>query len=320
MLAKRPFGKTGLQVSPITFGAWSIGGPATLGGVQVGWSGVNDNDSLDALAAAFDAGINTYDTADAYANGHSESLLGQAFKSKRDNVILSSKVGLVDAALSGGAGLKLDFSPQHITEGCEASLKRLQTDYLDIYLLHLVLDNHPLREETKKALESLKAAGKIRHFGVSVQFPHQAAEQLDKNFGDSMMIEYSPLKRKTVPEILDRAKTQGVGVITRGALEKGLLSAKYHPGHRFPKDDVRSRIPADYIDRTLKNVQTLNAQAKKEGWSLLGMSLAFQLAQPGCGTISLGLKTRQQVAENVAALNEKHTYNWPQITAALQAI
>src|ERR1700750_3124579 len=95
-LEKRPFGKTGLMVSPLTFGAWSIGGPAEMGGKQIGWSGVNDDDSIDALKAAYDAGINLYDTADAYARGHSEQLLGRAFSKLRDKVLISSKVGMVD--------------------------------------------------------------------------------------------------------------------------------------------------------------------------------------------------------------------------------
>jgi aryl-alcohol dehydrogenase-like predicted oxidoreductase len=315
MLNKRPFGNTGLMVSPITFGAWSIGGPAELGGVQVGWSGVKDEESLDALNAAFDAGINLYDTADAYGNGHSENLLGEAFKNRRDKVIISSKVGLVD---SGGQGLRLDFSAKHIKEGCEGSLKRLRTDYLDIYLLHLVLDKVPLTDEAKGALEDLKAAGKIRHYGVSVQFPHQGTEQLDKNFGDSMMIEYSPLKRKGVVEVLDAAKSRGVGVITRGALEKGLLSGKYKVGQRFDKQDVRSRLQGEYIDRLLRNVEKLKQRAATEGWTLLGMALAFQLAQAGCSTITVGLKTRRQVEEMVKAVNEEQAYNWPEIISELE--
>jgi myo-inositol catabolism protein IolS len=216
------------------------------------------------------------------------------------------------------AGLKLDFSAGHLVEACEASLKRLQTDYLDIYLLHLILDKHPLADETRTALEGLKRTGKVRHFGVSVQFPHQAAEQLEKGFGDSMMIEYSPLKRKGVVEILDRAKAQGMGVITRGALEKGLLSGKYAVGHRFDKQDVRTRIPGEYIDRLLGNVQKLKARAAKEGWSLLGVALAFQLAQPGCSTITIGLKTRKQVEENVKALAETRAHDWNQIISELE--
>src|SRR5688572_7424580 len=98
ILTKRPFGRTGLLVSPLTFGAWSIGGPAEMGGKQIGWVGVNDDDSVDALLAAYDAGVSLFDTADAYGRGHSERLLGRAFGAgaKRDRVLISSKAGMVD--------------------------------------------------------------------------------------------------------------------------------------------------------------------------------------------------------------------------------
>lgn len=309
-MEKRPFGNTGLMVSPLTFGAWSIGGPAEMGGKQVGWSGVNDNDSLDALKAAFDAGINLYDTADAYGRGHSEELLGQAFAGGlREKVLISSKAGMVDNA----DGFKLDFSRQHLTQACEGSLRRLRTDRLDIYLLHLTIDGYPLTDDIRTTLDSLKSAGKIRHYGVSVQFPHQGMEQLDKNFGDSMMIEYSPLKREGVEEVLTRAPKQGVGVITRGALEKGLLSGKYLPGHRFDPQDVRSRIPGEQIDRVLRGVKKL-----KPTTDLLAMALQFQLAHPGCSTITVGMKTRRQVEENLAAVSAHANFDWRKIIATLE--
>src|SRR5687767_2480317 len=113
MIEKRHFGKTGLMVSPLTFGAWSIGGPAEMNGKQIGWSGVNAADSIDALNAAYDSGINLYDTADAYGRRHSQTLLGRAFAGAiRDNILISSKVGMVDDP----AGFKLDFSRTHITQ------------------------------------------------------------------------------------------------------------------------------------------------------------------------------------------------------------
>src|SRR5678816_1484510 len=152
MLEKRPFGTTGLMVAPLTFGAWSIGGPAEMGGKQIGWSGVNDADSIDALKAAHDAGIDLFDTADAYGRGHSEILLGRAFKAMRDKVLISSKAGMVDDP----GGFKLDFSRKHLLEACEASLRRLQTDYLDIYLLHMVVDGYPLTDDIHMTLYNLK--------------------------------------------------------------------------------------------------------------------------------------------------------------------
>ena len=310
MLEKRPFGNTGLHVAPLTFGAWSIGGPAEMGGKQIGWSGVNDADSIDALKAALDAGVNLFDTADAYGRGHSETLLGRAFKGMREKVLISSKAGMVDDP----AGFKLDFSRRHLTEACEGSLRRLGTDYLDIYLLHMVIDGHPLTDDIRAILDDLRRAGKIRHYGVSVQFPHQGMEQLDKRFGDSMMIEYSPLKRAGVEDVLSRAKQLGVGVITRGALEKGLLSGKYRPGQRFDAQDVRSRIPAEQIDRILAGALKIKAA----GIDLLAMAMQFQLAHPGCSTITVGMKTRRQVDENVAAVRAIAQFDWPGIIATLE--
>src|SRR4051794_15512551 len=183
MLQRRPFGKTDLTVAPLTFGAWSIGGPAQMGGKQIGWSGVDDASSIDALQAAHDAGINLYDTADAYGRGHSESLIAAALKPHRDKILISTKAGMIDDP----SGFKLDFSRKHLTEACEGSLNRLQTDYIDIYFLHLVVDNSPLTDQIRQTLDNLKRQGKIRHFGVSVQFPHQGIEQLEKHFGDAMM-------------------------------------------------------------------------------------------------------------------------------------
>ena len=315
MLEKRRFGNTGLMVSPLTFGAWSIGGPAQMGGKQIGWAGVNDADSIDALKVAIDAGINLFDTADAYGRGHSEQLLGRALSdATRDKVLISSKAGMVDDP----AGFKLDFSRNHLTEACEGSLKRLGTDRIDIYLLHLVIDGYPLTDDIRATLDDLKRGGKIRHYGVSVQFPHQGMEQLERRFGDAMMIEYSPLKRDGVEDVLTHARQLGVGVITRGALEKGLLTGKYWPGYRFDAQDVRSRIPGEYIDRVLAGVQDLKSRSSEEGWTLLGMALRFQLAHPGCSTITVGMKTRRQVAENVAAINERHDFDWQQIIATLE--
>jgi aryl-alcohol dehydrogenase-like predicted oxidoreductase len=211
------------------------------------------------------------------------------------------------------AGFKLDFSRKHLTEACEGSLQRLNTDHLDIYLLHMVLDGHPLTDDIRGTLDDLKRKGKIRHYGVSVQFPHQGMEQLEKKFGDSMMIEYSPLKRAGVEDVLTRAKESGVGVITRGALEKGLLSGKYKPGHRFPADDVRSRLAGEYIDRVLAGVEKLKAKT-----DLLAMAIQFQLAHSGCSTITVGMKTRKQVEENVAAFAHRGDYDWPTIIATLE--
>lgn len=297
----RPFGKTGLEVSPLTFGAWSIGGPARLGEVPIGWTGVNDTDSVRALQTAREKGITVFDTSDKYAEGHSEKLIGNAFSSCRDDIVLVTKTGIVGI---DAEGIVLDLSPDRIREACHASLKRLQTDRVEIYLLHLVNDRTFPGDDTRAALERLKQEGKIRHFGISIQYAHQGMRQLEEEFGDAMMLEYNPFKQKDETLVLDKARERGVGVITRGALEKGLLTGKYAPGHIFDPDDVRSRIPAEYRDRVLGTVAKLQKDHGLNRSDLLGLALAFPLRHAGCSTVAVGMKTSEQVRELAEALRE----------------
>ncbi len=290
----RPFGNTGISVSAVTFGAWSIGGPAVISGKQVGWSGVSDEESITALKYALDHGITTFDTADSYASGKSERLIGQALSGMRSQVVLSTKVGLVDRP---GDSFTLDFSRGHILQSCHDSLKRLKTDYIDIYLLHMVTDGYPLSDEIRGALEHLKKDGLIRGYGVSVQYPRQAEEQLDLDFGDCIMIEFNMLSPAEAENAIRRAKQKGYGVITRGALGKGLFTGKYRPGASFPADDVRSRLRRDDIDRTLAAVERLRRYAESIDSSLLKIALGFQLRRDMCSTVTIGMKTPQQVRQ-----------------------
>jgi aryl-alcohol dehydrogenase-like predicted oxidoreductase len=295
----RPFGKTGLTVSPLTFGAWSIGGPARLGDLPIGWTGVSEAGSIRALQTALDAGITVFDTADMYAEGRSERLIGQALAARREAFVLVTKTGIV--GIDEG-GIVLDFSPDRITAACEASLKRLSTDHIDVYLMHLVNDRTFPGEATKDALEGLKARGLIRHYGISVQFPHQGIRQIEEGFGDALMLEYNPFKAGEERDVLDLAHDHGFGVITRGALEKGLLTGKYAPGHTFSPDDVRSRIPEASRDRILNRVQRLKEDYQLTSTDLLQMALNFPLQHPGCSTIAVGMKTADQVRQLIEGL------------------
>lgn len=298
--ARRLLGATGLEVSVLSFGAWSIGGPADLNGLTIGWSGVDDRASLRALQTALDRQINTFDTADSYADGHSEELIGQALAHRRDECIFISKTGIAGA---DAEGIVLDFSPARIFHQCENSLRRLRTDYLDVYLLHLVNARTFPTEDTVGALNLLQQAGKIRHFGISVQFPEQGIRQIEAGIGQVMMIEYNPLSAPSVVETIQRAHAAGVGILSRGALAKGLLTGKYRPGHDFPRDDVRSRIPPAQRDGLIGKVGEL----VRRGWTrrqLLASALSFPLLQSGCSSVVVGCKTTDQVEENLLALAE----------------
>jgi aryl-alcohol dehydrogenase-like predicted oxidoreductase len=172
----RKFGRYDLKVSEIGFGAWAIGGPARLGEHVTGWGEVDDDVSLRTLEACLDLGINFIDTADAYGDGHSEELVGKAFSRRRDRVIICSKGG--NRVTPEGRWTK-DFSAEWIRQACEGSLRRLKTDYIDIYLFHTPRDHIELVPEEFAVLEGLKTEGKIRYYGISVATVEDGLKVLD---------------------------------------------------------------------------------------------------------------------------------------------
>ncbi|WP_343084006.1 aldo/keto reductase [Blautia producta] len=311
----RRFGKTEFRVSPITFGAWSIGGAAKMAGKQIGWSGADDESSVKALETAYDMGINMYDTADSYARGHSEILIGKALSHVRSNIYISTKVGMVDTDTSF---FKLDFSRKHIIESCEESLKRLKTDYIDFYLLHMTVTGYELETEIRETMEILKRQGKIRTYGVSVPDCTVGKEQIDKSFGEAMMMEYNILSDAETERVMGEAAGAGIGVITRGSLTKGLLTGKYKRGTRFPENDVRSRLSAEYIDTLLGKVEKLKEYAQNCNCSMLELAVQYQLRLEACSTVSVGLKNPGQVKEIVNAVNNKSDYDWISIKQIME--
>lgn len=311
----KTFGNTDFKVSPVTFGAWSIGGSAKMAGKQIGWSGVDDASSIKALEAAYNRGINVYDTADSYANGHSEELIGKALSHVRNDIFISTKVGMVD---TDTPIFKLDFSKKHILESCEASLSRLKTDYIDFYLLHMTVEGYEPEEDIRDIMELLKRQGKIKEYGVSVPSCEMARKQVESGFGNAMMIEYNMLSDAETETVMKLAAEAGIGVITRGALAKGLLTGKYNTGIRFPQNDVRSRLSGEYIDALLSRVDHLKAYAQERDYSMLAIAVQYQLTQRACSTVSVGLKNPGQVEAIVRAAEDVKDYNWNEIKRIME--
>lgn len=217
----KTLGHTGLQVSQLCFGTMSFGGDAS------------EAESAKMFNACRDSGINFFDCADAYSKGKAEVILGKLIKDCRDEIVLTSKcfIPMKDNVLSGGAGRR------HIIQACEASLKRLGTDYLDVFFMHRWSDIVPL-EETLRALEQLVQDGKIHHLGVSNYSAWQIAKALgisEKNCWskiDVIQPMYSLVKRQVEAEILELAKAENLGVITYSPVGGGLLSGKYTKDNR----------------------------------------------------------------------------------------
>jgi aryl-alcohol dehydrogenase-like predicted oxidoreductase len=295
----RTLGRTGLRVSEVGFGAWAIGGPAKLGDVEIGWGEVDDAMSLRAIEAAYDAGVTFFDTADVYGAGRSEVLIGKALKSKRDRVVIATKVG--NRTTAGGEWAK-DFSKRWITEAIEASLTRLGMDYVDLYQLHSGTDTAQYRDETFEALNALKAAGKIRHYGISVGPCAHGPWVIRNTPAETIQVVYNMLEREPEAELLPLAQAQGIGIIARVPLASGFLSGKFTQETQFAPNDHRARTyPPEKIRQVVGQVAKLGFLTEGQSKTLAQAALQYCLAHPAVSAVIPGAKTPEQARANAAA-------------------
>jgi len=295
----RMLGRTGLKVSEVGFGAWAIGGPAKLGDIEIGWGQVDDAMSLRAIGAAHDAGVTFFDTADVYGAGRSEILIGKALRSKRDGVVIATKVG--NRTTAGGEWIK-DFSKQWITEAIDASLTRLGMDYVDLYQLHSGTDTAQYRDETFEALEALKTAGKIRFYGISVGPCAHGPWVIRNTPADTIQVVYNMLEREPEVELLPLAQERGIGIIARVPLASGFLSGKFTPDTQFAPNDHRSRTyPPEKIRQMVGRVARLGFLTEGKSKTPAQAALQYCLAHPAVSVVIPGAKTPEQARANAAA-------------------
>jgi len=293
----RTLGRTGLKVSAIGLGTM----------VHAGHFGpMSDAESLSAIDAALDLGVNFIDTSDAYGAGYSETLLGKALKGKRDKVILATKGGNTMVGPNRG---KTDFSAAYISRVMDESLKRLQTDYVDLYQLHNPNVEIIERGEVWELLAQRKREGKIRHYGVSINKIEEGLSALKSGRSDAIQIEYNILVQDPAQELFPPAQKANVGVIARVPLRRGLLSGKFTPAdqQRLQGEDVRARnLAGDLFAKELTKVEALRFLAKP-GRSLAQAAIAFCIAHPAVGVVIPGARNAQQMRENAAAVDQKLT-------------
>ena len=302
----RVLGRTGIRVSAVGFGAWAIGGPSTLGEVQIGWGEVDDATSIRALGAAFDLGINFFDTADVYGAGHSEELIGKTFEGRRDRIIISSKVG--NRVTPENEWLK-DFSPGYITEAIDGSLARLRTDYVDIYHLHSPPAEFEYTDDVVDALESLKQQGKIRSYGVSLTPAGRGTTPADQGMAiiktgkcDFFQMVYNILEREVEDVLLPACEEQNVGVIARVPLASGFLTGKFRSDVTFSENDHRhKKYPPERARDTVGKVEKLRFLTEGGKRTMAQAALQFCLAHPAVTAVIPGAKTPEQAGDNAAA-------------------
>jgi 1-deoxyxylulose-5-phosphate synthase len=289
----RNLGQSGLRVSVIGLGGNTFGRYTDAAGTQR------------IVERALELGINFIDTADIYVAGQSETLLGAALKGRRAQVLLATKVGM----RVGDGPNDVGASRKRVIESCEASLRRLQTDWIDLYQIHQFDPGTPL-EETLDALDTLVRAGRVRYIGCS----NFAAWQLAHALGlseryhlarfVSIQPEYNVLRREVEREVVPCCAASGVGVIPYYPLEAGVLTGKYKPGEPIPEGTRGHDNPAfshRLKPETLATVQRLDAWAQEHGHTVGELALAWLVAQPIVATVIAGTTRPEQVAANARA-------------------
>ena len=300
-------GKTDIQLPAVSFGAWAIGGWL--------WGGTDDALAVQAIHAAIDAGITCIDTAPTYGMGHSETVVGQAIKGRRNDVILATKCGMrwdraegekkMDTTMNDGTPCSVyrNGRPDSIIEECENSLKRLGTDVIDLYQVHWPDNTWPL-DDTMETLLSLKDAGKIRAIGVSNFDTDMIALCQTKGPVDSVQPRYNALQRDPEVTLLPYCVEQGIGVLAYSPIAQGLLTGKVGMDRTFPEGDIRNQNPlysAENRRAVLAMLERVRPIADGYNITLGQLFTAWVTHQPGLTTALVGVRNPDQARENAVA-------------------
>ncbi len=283
----RSLGNTDIQITPILMGTWQAG--------KRMWVGIEDQESINALKAAFEAGITTVDTAAIYGDGHSERIVAQALSDVRDQVIYATKV------------FAHDLQYDKVIKACENSLKNLKTDYIDLYQIHWPSGafNSPIVpiEETLAALNQLKAQGKIRAIGVSNFSRPQLEEACQYGEIVSLQPPYSLFWRKVEKDALPFCLERNISILAYSPLAQGILTGKFAVDHQFAEGDHRAKnrlFHGENWQRIQKALEQLRPIAEAYHCSLAQLALAWLIAQPQTQAIA-GFRHAEQAKDNAKA-------------------
>ncbi|WP_158799498.1 aldo/keto reductase [Pedobacter sp. L105] len=329
-MSYRTIGKSNLKLSAITFGAWAVGGWM--------WGGSDTNDAIEAMKAAYDHGITSIDTAPAYGQGDSEILVGEAIKGiPRDKVQIMTKFGMrwdlpdfkgpVHSVSKDNNGNEIKTvkyaGKESVIYEAEQSLKRLKTDYIDLYQIHWPDETTPM-DETFEAVIRLQEQGKIIEAGVSNYNAAQTAEAKDLVNLVSNQVSYSVLRREIEDELVPYALKNNISIIAYSPLERGLLTGKITPGYKFNEGDhraTRSWFIGDnlvHVNHFLDQIRPIAADKKV---TLAQLLLRWTIDQPGIAVALAGARNAKQAIENAAAMQlNLSAHELDQIKLAAEAV
>lgn len=304
----RKLGKTGPEVSMIGLGCWAIGGPFLFEGKPDGWGTVDDAESVRAINRAVDLGVTLFDTADVYGTGHSERVLGEALRGRRHEVVIATKFGYTyDESRREITGT--DVSGAYIRRACAASLVRLETDYIDLYQLHVGDLDAARAEDVFAVLEDLVDEGKIRGYGWSTDGPDGARLLAGRRRGVAVQFTLNVLS--DAPEMVATLDDIELTGLVRTPLAMGLLTGKFDAGSRLPADDVRGsghswvtyfrdgRPDPGFLDRlaAVREILTSHGRTLAQG------ALAWIMARSGRTVPIPGFKSLAQAEDNARAID-----------------
>jgi aryl-alcohol dehydrogenase-like predicted oxidoreductase len=307
MTIQRILGRSEIAVSGLGMGCWAIGGPFLMDGRADGWGAVDDAESIRAIQRAIELGVTFFDTADVYGTGHSERVLGQAIAGRREQLIIATKFGYTyDETRRESTGTNL--TPEYIRRACAASLRRLGTDYIDLYQLHV--GDAPLEQSEAiwAALDQLKQEGLIRAYGWSTGDAERAAAFANQSNGAAL--QHSANVFLDATQLFATCAQHNLASIVNSPLAMGLLSGKFNLQSQLPADDVRGSGHSwvAYFAEGRPRQEFLNQLAAvreiltSAGRTLAQGSLAWLWARSPQAIPIPGFKTLQQAEENARAL------------------
>ncbi|MGW1563941.1 aldo/keto reductase [Streptomyces sp. NPDC002144] len=289
-MKKHTLGDQGLEVPVIGVGCM---------GMSEFYGDVDQDEAVATVHAAIDRGVTLIDTADMYGPFKNEELVGRALAGRRDRAVLASKFGSMRGV--DGAFLGLNGTPEYVRKACDASLKRLQTDHIDLYYLHRVDPNVPI-EETVGAMGELVQAGKVRFLGVSEARPETIRRAHTVHPISALQTEYSLWSREPEDEVIPAVRELGIGYVSYAPLGRGFLSGKIRKFEDLPEGDFRRMVPRFQGENFRKNldvVEKIEAIAERRGVTTAQLALAWVLAQ---GVVAIpGTERRDLLALNIAA-------------------